>query len=43
LLDQDQVSLLMRALGFVQGGVAPAELVRALLDDAADFVASLED
>jgi superfamily II DNA or RNA helicase len=39
ILDQAQVGLLMRALGFVQGGVAPPELVRALLDDAADFVA----
>ncbi|MGE4560424.1 MAG: SNF2-related protein [Desulfobulbus sp.] len=39
IFDQEQVGLLMRALGFVQGGVAPAGLVRELLDDAAGFVA----
>lgn len=39
LLDQDQVGLLMRALGFVQGGIAPEALVRGLLEDAASFVA----
>ncbi len=43
ILDQDQVGLLMRALSFVQGGAAPADLVRTLLDDAANFVASLDD
>nr|WP_321466164.1 DEAD/DEAH box helicase [uncultured Desulfobulbus sp.] len=42
MLDQEQIGLLMRALGFVQAGVAPAELVRALIDDAAEFVALLE-
>ena len=42
ILDQDQVGLLMRALSFVQGGAAPADLVRTLLDDAANFVASLD-
>jgi superfamily II DNA or RNA helicase len=41
ILDQEQVGLLMRALGFVQAGTAPADLIRALLDDAAGFVASL--
>ena len=40
-LDQNQVGLLMRALGFAQGGTAPASLLSALLDDATDFVASL--
>ena len=40
LLDQNQVGLLMRALSFVQGGAAPATLVRTLLDDAENFVAS---
>ncbi|MGD9949901.1 MAG: SNF2-related protein [Desulfobulbus sp.] len=41
ILDQEQVGLLMRALGFVQGGVAPAGLVSALLDDTARFITSL--
>jgi superfamily II DNA or RNA helicase len=41
ILDPQQVGLLMRALGFVQGGVAPPELVRALLDDAVGFIAPL--
>ena len=41
ILDQDQVGLLMRALSFAQGGSAPAHLVSALLDDAANFVAPL--
>lgn len=40
LLDEAQVGLLMRALGFVQGGIAPAALVSALLEDAALFVAA---
>jgi hypothetical protein len=40
LLNQEQVGLLMRALGFVQGGVAPENLVRALIDDASAFIAS---
>lgn len=43
ILDQDQVGLLMRALSFVQGGAAPADLVRILLDDATNFIASLDD
>ena len=38
ILDQNQVGLLMRALSFAQGGSAPAHLVSALLDDAANFV-----
>jgi hypothetical protein len=41
IIDQDQVGLLMRALSFAQGGSAPAHLVSALLDDAANFVAPL--
>nr|WP_320011272.1 DEAD/DEAH box helicase [uncultured Desulfobulbus sp.] len=40
LLNQEEVGLLMRALGFVQGGMAPEPLVRALLDDAEAFLAS---
>ena len=43
ILDQEQIGLLMRALSFVQGAAAPAGLVHALLDDAAHFVASLDD
>jgi superfamily II DNA or RNA helicase len=43
ILNQDQVGLLMRALSFVQGGAAPASLVHTLLDDAANFVGSLDD
>ena len=41
ILDQDQVGLLMRALSFAQGGAAPSDLVRSLLDDAAHFIGSL--
>jgi hypothetical protein len=41
ILDQNQVGLLMRALSFAQGGTAPADLVRTLLDDAENFVTSL--
>lgn len=42
ILDQEQVGMVMRAVSFVQGGEAPADLVSALLDDAACFVASLD-
>lgn len=40
LLDETQIALLMRALGFAQGGIAPPALVRALLEDAVLFVAA---
>lgn len=43
ILNQDQVGLLMRALSFAQGSTAPANLVQTLLDDAANFVGSLDD
>ena len=33
----------MRALSFAQGSTAPANLVQTLLDDAANFVGSLDD
>jgi superfamily II DNA or RNA helicase len=41
ILDQNQVGLLMRAFSFVQGNVAPADLVGTLINDTADFIASL--
>jgi len=43
ILNQDQVGLLMRALSFALGSTAPANLVQTLLDDAVNFVGSLDD
>jgi hypothetical protein len=43
ILDQDQVGLLMRALGFAQSKTAPAKLIQALLDDTAHFLGSPGD
>jgi len=42
ILDQQEVSLLMRALGLAQGDEVPATLVTELLTDAAQFIASLQ-